>query len=144
MRGPAQLSSAAPNPVDPRVTPSQVDPPRSTTVGVALKFVGDTSEAMKPGQRVRATLLLEEVEDALVVPRQAVVQEGGKPRVFVASGEGFEPRRVETAGSSLGLVVVTAGLEEGERIALSPPSAGGESESSAASSSPGLAVGGAP
>ena len=49
----------------------------------------------------------------------------GETRVFVAAGGGFEPRRVETGASSLGLVVVTGGLEEGERIALAPPSSGG-------------------
>ena len=112
--------------------------------GVVLKFVGETSESMKPGQRVRATLLLDEVGDALVVPRQAVVQEGGHPQVFVVSGDGFEPRQVETGGSSLGLGVVTAGLEEGERIALSPPSAGGEGEDQTTAAGPEVALGGSP
>ncbi len=93
--------------------------------GVVLKLA-EQPEAIKPGQRVRATLVLDEVSDALVVPRQAVVQEDGEARVLVASGGGFEPRRIETGASSLGLVVVTAGLAEGDRVALAPPSAGGE------------------
>ncbi len=96
--------------------------------GVVLKLA-EQPEAMKPGQRVRATLILDEDSDALVVPRQAVVQEEGVTLVFVASGDGFEPRRVETGASSLGLVVITGGLEEGERIALAPPSTGGEEQS---------------
>lgn len=112
--------------------------------GVVLELTGELGESMKPGQRVRATLYIEEVPDALVVPRQAVVQEGGKPQVFVAAGDGFEPRRVETGASSLGLVVVTGGLEAGERIALSPPSAGGEDEGASAGSGSELAVGLAP
>ena len=111
--------------------------------GVVLELTGELPKSMKPGQRVRATLMLDEAHDVLVVPRQAVVQEAGESRVFVASGSGFEPRQVETGSSSLGLVVVTEGLDEGERIALSPPSSGGEEESSGAGG-PELAAGFSP
>ena len=104
-----------------------------------LTFDGEHAAAMKPGQRVRATLVLEEVDNALVVPRQAISQEAGETRVFVASGDGFEPRRVEIGASSLGLVVVTAGLAEGELIALAPPSFGGESEEQIGGGGPELA-----
>ncbi len=97
--------------------------------GVVLALAESPSAVMKPGQRVRATLVLGEVEDALVVPRQAVVQQDGETRVFVASGGGFEPRAVATGAASLGLVVVTSGLAEGDLIALSPPSVGGDVES---------------
>lgn len=94
--------------------------------GVTLAFEGEPGPSLKPGQRVRATLMLERVEDALVVPRQAVVQESGESRVFVRSRGRFEPRRVETGASSLGLVVVTAGLAEGDVVALSPPGVGAD------------------
>ncbi len=106
--------------------------------GVALAFEAGTAVGLKPGQRVRATLLLHDVEDAVVVPRQAVVQEGGESRVFVRSGTEFEPRRVATGASSLGLVVITEGLEEGEEIALSPPGegVGGDDEERAPGTSP--------
>ncbi len=103
--------------------------------GVVLAFDDEAASdgsVMKPGQRVRAALILDDVEDALVVPRQATVQEDGETRVFVAAGSGFEPRRIETGAASLGLVVVTAGLAEGERIAASPPSAGGDAGESGA------------
>ncbi|MCP3963077.1 MAG: HlyD family efflux transporter periplasmic adaptor subunit [bacterium] len=93
--------------------------------GVVLELEDGADEAMKPGQRVRATLILDEVEDALVVPRQAVVQEGGQSRVFVRDGGELVARKVTTGPSSLGLVVVEDGLEEGELIALSPPASGG-------------------
>lgn len=111
--------------------------------GVTLEFTAEPSASMKPGQRVRATLMLDEVADALVVPRQALVQEEGETKVFVAAGSGFEPRRVETGASSLGLVVVTGGLSEGERVALSPPGARGR-EATAKPAAAGPVVGGAP
>lgn len=102
--------------------------------GVVLAFGRDVESdrgAMKPGHRVRATLELEKLEHVLVVPRQAIVQEDGEARVFVATAGGFEPRRVETGAASLGLVVVSSGLAEGDRIALSPPGAGAEDETGA-------------
>ncbi len=106
--------------------------------GVVLAFADEPAATMKPGQRVRATLILDEVKDALVVPRQAVVQKDGVARVFVAAGGGFVPRQVETGASSLGLVVVTGGLEEGDRIALAPPSTGGEEEDTGSAGGPEL------
>ncbi len=89
--------------------------------GVTLELEETDPATMKPGQRVRATLLLAELDDAVVVPRQAVAQDGGEARVFVKTGGGFEPRRVTVGASSMGLMVVTEGLAEGEEIALRPP-----------------------
>ena len=109
--------------------------------GVVLELTGEAEVTLKPGQRVRATLILHDVEDALVVPRQAVKLEAGESRVFVRDGAEFEPRRVATGASSLGLVVVTEGLAEGEEIALSPPYGGGEAEREDAGAAPSLAVG---
>ena len=116
--------------------------------GVILAFDDEDARngaGMKPGHRVRATLTLDQVENALVVPRQATVQEDGETRVFVAADGGFEPRRIETGAASLGLVVVTGGLGESERIAVSPPGAGGDLEGGsrdvASGSHPGASAG---
>lgn len=96
--------------------------------GVTLELEMTDPEVMKPGQRVRATLLLAELDAAVVVPRQTVVQRDGKRQVFVREGDGFVPREVEIGASSMGLVEVTTGLEEGEVIALRPPDEDGDSE----------------
>ena len=48
---------------------------------VVLELDKTDREAMKPGQRVRATLILDQ-SDALVVPRQAVVNKDGKNVVY--------------------------------------------------------------
>ncbi|MEM7349836.1 MAG: HlyD family efflux transporter periplasmic adaptor subunit [Acidobacteriota bacterium] len=109
--------------------------------GVSLTLDSAAEIPKKPGQRVRATLFLHDLDDVLVVPRQAVVQEGGQARVYVREGGKLEPRRVETGASSLGLVVVTEGLSEGDEIALSPPYAGGETEDESVGAAPSLAVG---
>jgi RND family efflux transporter MFP subunit len=86
--------------------------------GVTLKLEETIPEVMKPGQRVRATLFLEERSDALLVPRGAVVAEEGERRVYVAEGDRFVPRTVQVATVALGVVVIESGLDEGETIAL--------------------------
>jgi len=88
--------------------------------GVTLSL-GETDEAtMKVGQRVRATIILEQ-GDAIVVPRQAVFDDDGKLFVYRKEGSGFEEVEVELGSSSAGRVVIKAGLEEGDRIALRDP-----------------------
>lgn len=89
--------------------------------GVTLKFEATDAEVMKPGQRVRSTLLLAERADAVVIPRQAVVRDGGEPRVWVRDGATFESVPVELGPVSPGLAVVEKGIEAGATVALSEP-----------------------
>jgi HlyD family secretion protein len=87
---------------------------------VILALERTDKDRMKPGQRVRATMNLDE-RQALAVPRQAVFEKDGRQVVYVASGTGFEERKVTLDVSSPGLVVIETGLREGERIALRDP-----------------------
>jgi multidrug efflux pump subunit AcrA (membrane-fusion protein) len=75
---------------------------------------------MKPGQRVRTTLILDSA-DALVVPRQAVIGKDGKSVVYKRGAHGFEPVEVELGAGTSGRVVVTKGLAAGDVIALRDP-----------------------
>jgi multidrug efflux pump subunit AcrA (membrane-fusion protein) len=77
-------------------------------------------DVMKPGQRVRATLILDKA-DALVVPRQAVIGKDGKNVVYRRGAHGFEPVEVELGAGTSGRVVVTKGLDAGDVIALRDP-----------------------
>jgi multidrug efflux pump subunit AcrA (membrane-fusion protein) len=75
---------------------------------------------MKPGQRVRGTLV-QDRQDALVVPRQAVFEHEGTSIVYRRGAHGFTPVTVELGPASSGRVVVTRGLAEGDVIALRDP-----------------------
>jgi len=110
--------------------------------GVTLEIERTDPESMKPGQRVRATLLLAELEDAVIVPRQAVEQESGEARVYVREGGEFVPRAVKIGTASMGLMEVTEGLDAGEVIALRPPGSGGELDEQEGAA-PSMALGGA-
>lgn len=75
---------------------------------------------MKPGQRVAAVLTLAD-EDALVIPRQAVINQGEKNVVYRRGPRGFEAVPVELGEATAGRVVVRTGLAPGDRIALRDP-----------------------
>jgi HlyD family secretion protein len=97
---------------------------------VILALERTDKDRMKPGQRVRITMNLDERQAALAVPREAVFEKDGRQLVYVANGTSFEERNVTLDVSSPGLVVIETGLREGDRIALHdpkhPPSAGSD------------------
>ncbi|MCH9684024.1 MAG: HlyD family efflux transporter periplasmic adaptor subunit [Deltaproteobacteria bacterium] len=88
---------------------------------VTLSLESTDEATMKVGQRVRATIILEQ-PDAIVVPRQAVFERDNKRFVYRKDGSTFEEVEVEIGSSSAGRVVVLEGLSEGDHIALRDPS----------------------
>lgn len=89
---------------------------------VEVELERTDAEIMKPGQRVRATLVLQDQEDVITVPRDAVFRDATDQRiVHRASGGEFEPVVVELGATALGRVVVRSGLSEGDVIALVDP-----------------------
>ena len=91
---------------------------------VILKLAKTDPQVMKPGQRVRATLVLQERESAIAVPRQAVAEQDGKKVVYVrrgVRGGRFEPVEVALGPASMGRVVIEKGLASGDEVALIDP-----------------------
>jgi multidrug efflux pump subunit AcrA (membrane-fusion protein) len=87
---------------------------------MTLSLARTDPSVMKPGQRVRATLLLDR-DAALVVPRQAIVEQGGKNIVYRLEDGIFRPVEVELGPSTPGRVVIEKGLAAGDRVALRDP-----------------------
>ena len=99
---------------------SRYSPVQYFDVEVALERTDPAK--MKPGQRVRATLILQNLEDVLTVPREAVFNgENGAKLVYRRAGGGFETVEVELGAAALGRIVVETGLSEGDVIALVNP-----------------------
>ncbi len=89
--------------------------------GVTLELAKTDPRVMKPGQRVQATLLLDQSRNALLIPRQAVFDREGRSVVYRQGGHGFEPVEVKLGASTLGRVVVESGIAAGDRLALRDP-----------------------
>jgi multidrug efflux pump subunit AcrA (membrane-fusion protein) len=107
----------------------QVDPfpkPRTSEIplqyfGTILGIHGDVGGA-KPGQRLRASITLEEIPRALSVPRQAVFRGEKGPFVHRQRGAGeFEEVKVKLGPSTVSWVVIASGLAPGDRLALRDP-----------------------
>jgi len=81
---------------------------------------GDGSE-LRPGMSCRAEIFIEQHDDALYVPVQCVVREGGEPTVYVKTGDGVEARAVKIGLDNNRMVHVLDGLAEGEPVVLDPP-----------------------
>jgi HlyD family secretion protein len=118
---------------------------------VTLKLAGTDPQVMKPGQRLQATLTLDDRPDALTVPRQAVFEREGKTVVYRRRRDGFEPAEVTLGPSGAGKVVVEKGIAPGDVLALADPTrpreepgkADEKKKSAPPSASPGGGVSGA-
>jgi HlyD family secretion protein len=77
---------------------------------------------MKPGQRVRAMIRLEEADDVLAIPRGALFEKDDERVVYRREGGAWVPVPVTVGRQSISRVVVTVGLDPGDRIALRDPS----------------------
>ena len=93
----------------------------------ALEFARRKRQAVEVDDR-----RLAEFEQAITIPRQAVVERDGASVVYRKHRSAFRPVEVVLAATGLGRVVVTSGLEPGDVIALRDP--GSDRAASGASS----------
>lgn len=88
---------------------------------VTLELPRTDPRVMKPGQRVQATLLLDQRKGALLVPRQAVFDRDGRSVAYRKGRRGFEPVEVKLGPATMGRVVIESGLVAGDLLALRDP-----------------------
>lgn len=83
--------------------------------------VENSSLTFKPGMFVDLHLDARTIENAVVLPREAVVRSGKYNLVFLAKGEGkFEPRKVELGlEGDGGMFEIRSGVEAGETVVTS-------------------------
>jgi membrane fusion protein (multidrug efflux system) len=90
----------------------------SGTVRVTVE-VRDPSRTIKPGMFARVHVQYDRHEDALLVPRRAVVEEDDVLSVYVVVDSLAVRRPIATGYSNGDRVEVTEGLSEGDRVVLS-------------------------
>jgi multidrug efflux pump subunit AcrA (membrane-fusion protein) len=74
-----------------------------------------------PDLTAAADVVLQEDEDALLIPREAVQENGGKSVVLVKQGEAMVAREVGIGGYSNTLASIVSGLQAGDEVALQAP-----------------------
>ncbi|MHC4645090.1 MAG: efflux RND transporter periplasmic adaptor subunit [Planctomycetota bacterium] len=101
-------------------------------------YMDSNDSSLRTGMSCKAKIIIEQYEDALYIPVQAVVRVAGEPTVYVSNGKMFGPRSVDIGMDNNLMVRITDGLEEGEIVWLTPPlkSAGLEQRGGAVSKEP--------
>lgn len=99
--------------ISPRVDPA--------TGGRSMKLLPDTSISLPPGRTIDVTIVLGVRANALLVPRQAIIDAGTDPHVYVVGEDGRITARPVTLDSwpSLNAIII-AGAKAGDRIVLAP------------------------
>jgi HlyD family secretion protein len=83
---------------------------------VIVDLVDRQGLLLRPEMTVHADFLLERRDDALAVPRAALVDDGARSYLIVADGSRFEERVVTTGLRTPQRIEIVSGLEEGETI----------------------------
>ncbi len=103
--------------IEPRVDPATGA--RDVRLGL-----GDAAFDVPSGLTVTVNLVIERRDRAISVPRSAIIQSGGEARVRIVAGDGIvAERRIGFVDWPAESVVVTSGLQPGERILLDPEAA---------------------
>lgn len=84
-------------------------------------YLDQTHENLLPGLTVSCRLIVDEIEDVLYVPIDAVYAEGDKFYVYRKSGGGYDKTEVETGASNSDYTIITSGLSERDEVALVDP-----------------------
>jgi len=93
------------------------------TVRVYLTIL-DHDKRVIPDLSVAANVAVNQAENALLIPREAVETKDGKPFVRVKSGDRYETREVKLGISDNIRVAVLSGLHVGDEVALGQAQAG--------------------
>ena len=83
--------------------------------------VDQSDTTLRPGMTTGNRIETARIADALYVPLEALNTEAGVPIVYLQTRGGARKQEVATGAMNEDEVVVTRGLEEGDRVLLTPP-----------------------
>ncbi len=96
---------------------------REYTVRILLQ-PGEWAKQLKPSMRAEATIVLDQVDDAVTIPVQSVFSEGRLQYVYMPSGSRFERTPIKLGRRSETQAEVLAGLSAGDRVLVRAPEPG--------------------
>ena len=96
-----------------RVSP--VVDPQTGTFKITVEIV-DEKRRIKPGMFGRIGVIYDVHEDALQIPRSAIIEDRGTASVFVVEDDHAVRKTVATGYSNKGMVEIISGLQDGEQV----------------------------
>jgi membrane fusion protein (multidrug efflux system) len=91
--------------------------PATATFSVRIR-VTETGGLLRPGMFARVAIVYERKPDALQIPRTALLDTDGQPKVFVVKDGKAAERAVKLGLSNGGWIEVTEGLTDGEQVVV--------------------------
>lgn len=98
--------------------PTSIEALGSRQVGEVVCTIENPGRELIPGTNVDAEIRTAVVDHALVIPREALRHDAQGDYVLALQGDAVARRAVKTGNSTVSLVEVTAGLSDGDAVAL--------------------------
>ncbi len=83
-----------------------------------LKITDHKGKTIRPEMTANVTIKLETRKGVLTIPLEAIRRERGERFVTVLHGDRRETRRIKTGWTSNGMIEITEGLKEGEKVLI--------------------------
>ncbi|MDD4720640.1 MAG: efflux RND transporter periplasmic adaptor subunit [Bacteroides sp.] len=84
-------------------------------------LINETNKNLLPGLTVSCRILVDQIENTLYVPIDAIFSQNGEHIIYKKSGKNFTAVKVELGASNSDYTIITKGLKEGDEIALINP-----------------------
>ncbi len=91
-------------------------------------LINETNKNLLPGLTVSCRLIIDQIDNVLYVPIEAINAEGDKNFVYKKSGNTYNKVEVEVGTSNSDYMIITKGLAEKDEVALVMPFAEEESK----------------
>ena len=101
--------------------PKETNP--SVKVFEVLVDLDQADSILRPGMTVSARIQVSTIPNVVSVPIEAIFDDGGKPVVYVEKGSSFDKRFVTLGEKNDNFIIVTKGVNEGEKVSLTDPNA---------------------
>ncbi len=97
------------------VSPSAISSQRNFNARILVKNDG---EVLKPGMSADVSLMVGESTSAILVPRDAIVEDREKRLVYTVEGDTLKIRAVELGVQERGQVEIASGVKEGDTVVV--------------------------
>lgn len=84
-------------------------------------MLNETDKDLLPGLTIGCRLIIDQIDDVVYIPLDALRTEGDTEFVYKKRGKGYDRVEVETGRSNSDYVIIEKGLKEGDDIALADP-----------------------
>ena len=84
-------------------------------------YIEGSNDTLRSGMSCQAEIVVQQYQDAIYVPLQAVIRVGSEPTVYIQAGKSFVPGKVKVGLDNNKMIHILEGLEEGEVVLLTPP-----------------------